>query len=229
MKRLILPFLLLLNLALAAALGLLWFTPEGQSRLPAWRAPDPIAPALPAALSPASPAAEGGQTAFAALITERPLFAANRRPPAAPKAEAPPPPDPLDKTQINGILSGDITLVIATVEGRSRRLQLKDKIGAWELVRVADRGAIFSRDGNERNVPLTVASLRPTPTSAAAPDAGTSSTPTGTPAPTASAANAPSVGLPSNNVDQLEQARRERLQRRNEVRARAGLPPLPSN
>ncbi len=155
MKRLILPMLLVLQPLLALALAALWFTPQGEPRVQPWQAPSALLPELPPPVIE-TPAQDDQEQL--AIIRQRPLFASNRRPPEPPKP--PPPPDPLDKTQINGILNGDVTVVLATVDGQSRRLLPKAKVGAWELLSVTERSVTFVNADKQRQLPLRYVSLR---------------------------------------------------------------------
>lgn len=228
-----LPVLLLAQILLALGLAAVWFTPQGQPRLQPWQPPEPIVPEAPQSFteSPAPDLAE-----LVALINERPLFAPDRRPPPPPSATVAPPPDPLDQLRITGIVQGDVTLVIAHVEGRVRRIALNERVGPWTLTAVEARQATFTREDQERQVPLTYARLDAAPNGQASPGARPEPQPEASPqgdaaqagasaSSDATPASAPAVTY--SQADRLREEQRERLRRRNEVRIRAGLPPLP--
>lgn len=222
-RSLISPLLALLCLALSLVLAYQWITPSGQPKVQAWVPPAPIAPELPSLTHQAGTRLP--EAADIQAINDRPLFSPLRRPPAVVAAEAPPPPDPLDQTQISGILDGDIRIIMATVQGQARRLRLQDKVGDWTLQAIEARQAVFARAGQERKLTLAYTPLRGTvanPQPAAAANPATAGTPNNP-----SAAQNPATGG-VDNAAAVQELVRERQRRRNEVRARAGLPPLPT-
>ncbi len=205
MSRSLVAWLVLLA-ALAVGLASLWFTPQGEPRRQPWQPPPALVPELPALPQAVPPSAD------VSIIAARPLFAADRRPPPPPAA--PPQPDPLANIQLLGLLTGDYAGVIAQVDGRSRQLRLNDTLGSWTLAAVEGRRATFKRGEEERQLELAFSRLGAAPT-------GTSAA-----AATVVPAQATAPGAPTAQSS-LEDARRDRLRRRNEIRARAGLPPLP--
>ena len=194
--------LLLLNGVLLLALAGLWFTPQGEPRRSPWQAPAALPPELPSLSVSELPAVDLG------LIVARPLFSADRRPPPPPAA--PPPPDPMANIELLGVLGGDYAGVIARVDGKSQRLRVNDTLGEWTLVAVEGRRATFKRQTEERHLDLAFSRLG------------------GAAATTATAATAATAAAPASNAQaSADDTRRERLRRRNEIRARAGLPPIP--
>jgi general secretion pathway protein N len=143
----------MLMLAAAGLGALLWL--DIQSR----EAPDVVAPAGPVqgvqGQHRAAERAPGGEMVnpLAGLdkeslrdMTERPLFAATRRPPpkpapveAAPVFEPPPAPPPTpDYTLLGIVRDGDraIALLRSRSEGRNLRVETGDVIGGWEIAAV---------------------------------------------------------------------------------------------
>ena len=204
--------LLLLVLALSAGLGWMWFDRNGQLRHMTWFKPQAVKPdiKMPTLLNL-------GQTppsAASAVILERPMFAPDRRPPPPPPPPvAPPPPDPLANLQIKGIFAGETTGILARLDGKSRRIMLNETIGPWTLKSIEGRDITFTQGTESRKLRLAYTRLdtpAPKPVVANVPLA-----PGSAPAPSAATA-------PKNPQD----AMRERLQRRNELRASRGLPPV---
>ena len=206
--------LLVLILLLSGGLAWLWVDQQGQWRNLAWSPPKALPPDIK--VPTGAPQANGPVGAETAAILARPLFAPDRRPPPppAPPAAAPPP-DPLANIQIQGIFSGQNAGILARVDGKVRRIKLNETVGPWTLKSIDGRDVTFGQGNDSRKLRLDYARLgQPTP-----PQAGATS------APAAQAPNNSSpgfVGIPQNVQDEV----RDRLRRRNELRASRGLPPL---
>lgn len=205
--------LLLLIVLLAAGLAWLWVDQHGQWRNLAWTAPKAILPELKVPFGEVQANAPA-PAQFASLL-ERPLFAPDRRPPPPPPPPAPPvaapPPDPLANIQIQGIFSGENAGILARVDGKVRRIKLNEAVGPWTLKSVDGRDVTFGQGEENRKLRLDYARLDTVAPKAAAP----------APADGAPASPAAGVaGLPQNLQDEA----RERLRRRNEIRAARGLP-----
>lgn len=211
-----LHFLLLLTLLLAAGLAWLWFDEHAQARHLAWVAPKALAPDIK--VPTAAPRPSASNPAPFSAILERPVFAPDRRPPPPPAAPIPPPPpDPLANIQIHGIFSGASAGVLARVDGKLRRIKINESIGPWTLKSIEGRDVTFTQGEQNRQLRLAYARLN-TPL----PPATTTKT-NPAPAPNPVANLAPGAGgLQQKAQDET----RERLQRRNEIRASRGLPPL---
>lgn len=212
------------NVLLALALASLWFTPQAQPRSAPWQPPAPLVPEAPQALPLVAAPPDAGQQQ---AILERPLFAPDRRPPPPPPPpSAKPPPDPLANMQLTGVLQGDFNGVLARVDGQSRRIRVDETIGSWKLVSVNGRKATFTRDGNERTLEMAYARLSaplPSAPTAAAGNAGIGQSTASSAAPEA----ASGLSVSQIQAQRRQEDQRERLRRRNELRARAGLPPIP--
>ena len=211
------------NVLLELALASLWFTPQGEPLIAPWQPPAPLVPEAPQALPSAAVPHDAVQQQ---AILDRPLFASDRRPPPPPPPpSAMPPPDPLANIQLTGVLQGDFNGVLARVDGQSRRIRVDETIGPWKLTSVDGRKATFTRDGDQRTLEMAFARLSaPTPS---APTAAAGNAGTGQDTASSAAADAAS-GLPVSQIQaqRRQEDQRERLRRRNEVRARAGLPPI---
>lgn len=111
--------------------------------------------------------------------------------------------------QLQGIFSGATAGIIARVDGKLRRVKLNETVGSWTLKSIEGREVAFGQGDETRQVRLAYARL----------DAPVQQV---TSAGTQPKGNAPntSTGVPSNVQDEA----RERLRRRNEVRAARGLP-----
>lgn len=203
--------LLLLILLLAGGLAWLWVDQQGHWRNLAWTPPKALPPDIKVPVS-ATPA-DGLAQAQSAAIVARPLFAPDRRPPPPPAPPAPPvappPPDPLANIQIQGIFSGENTGILARVNGKVRRIKVNDSVGPWTLKSIDGRDVTFTQGEENRQLRLAYARLDTVAPKAPAPAAGTPGGPA-----------AGAAGLPQNAQDEA----RERLRRRNEIRAARGLP-----
>ena len=205
-------FLAVLSLLLAAALAWLWFDQSGNARGISWTPPAALPPEL-AKVAGAEPATvlNSNPVQYVAIL-ERPLFAPDRRPPPPPAPPvAAPPPDPLDNIQLSGIFTGADAGIIARVDGKTRRVKVNESIGAWTLKSVSGRDVTFAQGSDSRQLRLNYSRLGPPVVQAASPGVATSQI-----------GGAPSggVSLAPNPQDEA----RERLRRRNEIRAARGLP-----
>ena len=147
-------------------------------------------------------------------VLDRPLFSPSRRPPPPPPPPAPPPPpDPFADLQLVGLLTGkDHAGVLARIEGKVRRVRVNESIGAWTLKSIQDREVTFT--SGEATRVLRMAYVRaPAPVAAA-------------PARPALPMSVATPGISPSIAQQNQEEARDRLRRRNEIRARAGLPPL---
>lgn len=213
--------LLLLNLILAGGLAWLWFDESGRLRDVAWTPPAALAPELAKPTKPSDLAAAGvlqtNPTQYLALL-ERPLFAPDRRPPPPPvvaATPAPPPPDPFANIQISGIFTGDPAGIIANVDGKPRRIKVNDSVGAWTLKSIVGREITFGQGGDSRQLRLNYSRLGPPVVQAA--------TQSGAPGGAAMPGGQSQAAASSANQN-LQDEGRERLRRRNEIRAARGLP-----
>jgi hypothetical protein len=204
-----LRLLVLLALLLVGGLAWLWVDEHGQLRNVTWAAPAPVYPDLSAGKAPPPDAAAANPATFLAIL-ERPVFAPDRRPPPPPAP--PPPPDPMADIHILGIFSGETPGILARVEGKVRRVKLNESIGAWTLKSINGREVSFGQGEETRSLRLVYAridTVNAAPPSGGAPAAG------GPP----SISSAPAAAAPN-----PQDAARETLRRRNEIRAARGLP-----
>ena len=204
--------LLLLTALLAGGLAWLWFDQTGATRNVNWVSPAPLKPELGKASSTQPGAAGGNPTQYLAML-ERPLFAPDRRPapPPAPPA-APPPPDPLANIQISGIFSGASPGIIARIDGKLRRVKVNEALGPWTLKSIDGRNVTFAQGGESRQLRLLYSSLGPPAVRAAVINPPAGQAPPGQPQ--------SAMAATQNQQDEG----RERLRRRNEIRAARGLP-----
>ena len=209
-----LRLLLLLILLLTGGLAWMWFDQHAQLRNLTWVPPKALPPDIKVPPGPPQAGSVAGGASLFATILERPLFAPDRRPPPPPPPPTPPPPpDPLANIQIQGIFSGANAGILARVEGKMRRVKINETIGPWTLKSIDGRDVTFGQGDEKRQLRLAYARLdAPIPQAAAV-----NAPPASAPAPVPGAAN-----LPQKAQDEV----RERLKRRNELRASRGLPPL---
>lgn len=204
---------LILIALLASGLAWLWFDQTGAMRSVTWVAPAPLKPELGKAAG-APPGAAGGNPSQYLAMLERPLFAPDRRPPPPPAPPAlpvaPPPPDPLANIQISGIYSGASPGIIVRIDGKLRRVKVNEAIGPWTLKGIEGRNVTFAQGSDSRQLRLLYSSLGPPVVQAAVTNAAVGS------------AGQPQSGMAAQQNQQDEG--RERLRRRNEIRAARGLP-----
>jgi hypothetical protein len=162
-RRWLLPLLVLANLALAAWVGWMWFTPAGQIKGVQWQRPAPLAPSLDADGS----LPETGVDASRYVATlERPLFSPSRRMPA-------PPPPPSAAPVVDA--PPDI------------RVKLGEAVGRWTLKALRPGEAVLAAGESEQVYPLLRAASGEPPPSPIADNAGAAG---GSSAPRAPAADA---------------------------------------
>ena len=210
--------ILLLTLGLAA----LWIKPDGTLRNTLWTPPQAVIPDLQFA-DPLPVGAAKVDVGLFVETLERPLFSPSRRPPPpSPKVEEAkaPPPDPFAGIHVFGLYGGEGSPsgMLAKVEGKVRMVSLSDKLGEWTFKSIDDREAIFESGGETRKLPLLTAKPAPEPKMAVAP--GT---------PNVAAADPGQIPVDATGAQRqqaLEEAQRERLRRRNEMRARVGARPV---
>lgn len=203
--------LVAVNLALIAILAWYWLDASGHLRSMRWLPPSPMQPEWPAFASASAPTL--GQDTSAFLVTlERPLFSPTRKPPP-PKpvvAEVQPEVDPLAGMQVVGIYgSGDRGGIIAVIDGKMQRKTVGQRLGPWELRSIAGREITLVQGAETRTVRISRV-------------AAVSEVPAGQPS--AAPRGAPVV-LQGPDVS-VEDARRDRIRRLNELRAKGGMPPL---
>lgn len=202
-----------------AGLAYQWFDEDGQPRNRAWARPAPLPAVLPS-VALQEPAGIGTEPAVFVEISERSMWAVDRRlppPPPPPKPPAPPPPpDPLAGVKVFGLIMGEQGMALMRVEGKLSTLKLGGQVGDWQLKTIEERSLTFVRGekGEEqRTLRLEYAKL-------SAPVA-----PRGT-----QAGRVNSMGLPVNTPnpaqpgasDPAASAVSERARQRAEFRARMG-------
>jgi hypothetical protein len=202
--------LILLNLVALCGVAALWYDQDGVMRNVQWEAPQPVLPQIGQLNVAFQPASASPDPLAHIAILERPLFAPDRRPPP------PPPPaveaaqvDPLAAVELIGLFSGENGGVLARVEGQVRRIKLRESIGAWSLKGIAGREATFVQGDEQRTLSLNYSRLGAS--------AGVV---------TSKAAPTPAVAAVARVANNLQIESRAFLNRRNGVRANAGLPPL---
>ncbi|ARU06297.1 hypothetical protein CCO03_17875 [Comamonas serinivorans] len=163
------PALVGVNAVLAVALAAVWLGPQGVLRHTIWQAPAPQGVNLDDAANGVLAANPAVTRAYPEVL-DRPLFAAARRPVAAPEPEddkpAAPPPIALDKVVLTGIVAGPrLTGALAQVDGESRFLKVGDQVGDWQVDGVTGRDVRFHKGDEKRTLTLPYAH-------ASAPDAG---------------------------------------------------------
>lgn len=158
---------LLLAILLSASAGVatLWFDGDGNLVNMTWARPS----AIPAVISQAvikEPVGTGSDRTLFTEISDRSMFAVDRRlppPPPPPKPPAPPPPpDPLAGAKVFGLLLGDDGMALLRAEGKMLNLKMGGKIGAWQLKAIEERSATFVRgekDEETRTLRLEYAKL----------------------------------------------------------------------
>lgn len=209
----------LINLGLAGGLASYWVDQNGHPlKELIWVAPKPVTPEIVEPVVSLGDPNAGNLSMYASVVT-RPVFAPDRRPPPPPKPPEPPPPppppDPFASVELMGMFTGPNGGVLARVEGRMRRVKINDNIGAWTLKDIAGREATFKQGDQERKLRLNFAKLDVSMPSSVASKVGAPTAPPRSFLPSAQA-------LPQNQQDEV----RERLIRRNALRAANGLPPL---
>jgi len=223
MKQLGIRLFIALNASLCALLVWLWVGPDGKPRNLDWSVPAPVAPEF-GDLVAALPEAKAMEVGLFMATLERPLFSPARRPaPPSPKeSDTKEAPDPLANIHLFGIYTTDDgpSGMLVRVEGKVRRIAVNENLGGWTLKSVQERGATLTRNGEERVIHLAIAR----PAVPGKPPAAGQMAPPGGAASSAAAGSA--AGTAEERRQQLEEANRERLRRRNELRAKAGAKPV---
>jgi hypothetical protein len=156
MRSAAVAILVLVNAALAAALGWLWLD-EGRAR---WVEPAAVAPALDEIAVP-SPAPLAEVSRYRETV-ERPLFVASRRPGAAKPAEAKGDADPLHDLRLLGLYgSGSRGGAIVVQGGKTQRVRFGEKIGPWTIVSADGRSATLVRDQDRRSLAMALINEAP--------------------------------------------------------------------
>lgn len=222
MKHYGIRLFLVLVAALLAVLAWLWVGTDGKLRNTTWQAPAPIVPDLGGEVVHL-PAAKPMDVSLFMATLDRPLFSPSRRPaPPAPKeGDAKPAPDPLAGLHLYGLYTTEQgpSGMLVRVDGKVRRIGINERLGDWKLQAIREREVVLTRDGEERAIPLAIS--RP-PVPGKAPAGGAAAAPSGAPVPVTSSA----AGAAEERRQEMEEALRERLRRRNELRAKAGAPPI---
>lgn len=192
---------------LCSGLAWLWLDPAtGQVRNHRWTPPLALQPDLSRGEDNAT-SNPAGYASQPANLLQRPLFAPDRRPPPPPNAVT----DPMANIQLLGVFSGSNGGVLARVDGSVRRVRVGEGVGSWTLKSVEGRTATFAQGPDSRQVQLAYSNIRELNAQAAS----------GAKAPS-SAGVVGSMAPPQNIQDEM----RDRLRRRNEIRAARGLPPV---
>ncbi|QNP49961.1 hypothetical protein [Diaphorobacter aerolatus] len=212
--------ILLLTLGLAA----MWLKPDGSLRNVVWTPPQAVMPDLQFADPLPSSASKVDVGLFVETL-ERPLFSPSRRPPPPPppkeEEKKAPPPDPFAGIHVFGLYGGGDSPsgMLAKVEGKVRMVAINDKLGAWTFKSIDDRDAIFESNGETKKLPLLTAKPAPVPKPVVAGGAPDGQAPQ-------NSGNIPVDASAEERRAAMEEAQRERLRRRNEIRARAGARPV---
>lgn len=201
MKPNAIALLLGLNGALALGLAAMWVAPDGSLRDTTWTAPEPVKTDY-LAMVPTLPGRERVDTSRFLSMLDRPLYSLTRRPPPPPPPPAPPPPvDTLRNARLLGLLmSGPSTgTAILNVDGRNRRVRLKESVEGWTLQSIQGRSATFTNMGESRVLQMqrgNVTAYTGQPLNVA-PSAPAASAPAPAPAPAPQPAAAPGMPAPA--------------------------------
>lgn len=163
MKRYVITFLVVLNVALLVVLAALWLNSDGSLRNARWVAPVPVTNDYLQML-PALPERQSVDTNRFLALLERPLFQLTRRPPPppppAPTAAASEAVDNLSTAQLSGVVAGEKTAsIIITMAGKARRARLNDSVDGWMLQSIQGRSVTFSSGGQTRVLQLPRAAV----------------------------------------------------------------------
>lgn len=205
--------LLLLVILLSAGLASLWVDAQGRLRHAIWQAPLAKTPDLQVPASLKFITSNAAAVSYTS-IQERPLFAPDRRlpPPPAP----PPPPDPLADIHIVGVVSGSSPGILARVESKTHRIKVNETLGVWTLKTIDGRDVTFVKGDETRRLKLDYAPLG-TKSAAAIPVSAAS-------AAGQSPVNQQLSGNGGAAIQNAQDAARDNIRRRNEIRAARGLP-----
>jgi len=221
-----------LNVALAAALTLLW-SDDARRR---WVEPEALPPSLQELA--VAPAPEPADVSRYQQTIERPLFAADRKraPVRDPAQEAQAAVDTLKDVRLLGTYgTGQRGGIIVVSGGKVQRVAIGESIGGWKVMAGGEgRSAELARSsGERRKLELSLNSAAP----ASAPLPGKVGAPAEQAQPPAPVPpQAPAVppradvaspdATPADVAGRDEQLRKERLARINQRRAARGLPPV---
>lgn len=210
MRRFLIPFLVVINVALLGVLAWQWVTPRGELRGVRWTPPAPIKPVLTDSGVPPWAADLGS---FMAAL-DRPLFSSTRKPPPKPEEAAAVVADTLGDARVLGLYSSGGTSggAIVRAEGKVRRVRPGDSLGGWTVKEVRPLELVLARGDEVRTLDVK-----------RGPDLGVDA-----PAGAAPSAGGSGSGGGAGDMEQRRQREaNESTNRVNAMRARAGLPPLP--
>jgi hypothetical protein len=205
-------FLLAVALLLAGWLAWNWFDEQAQLRPLAWVPPKPLVPDLKFMTKDLQPGASLVGGGPYTIILARPMFAPDRRPPPPPAP--PPPPDPMASVQVRGIFSGENAGILASVDGKMRRIKINESIGSWTLKSINGRVISFAQGDTKRELSLAYAPL------------GVRSPTVNATTPGQPLASTPQAASAFRTINPQDEAR-EYQRRRNEALAARGLPTAP--
>jgi hypothetical protein len=205
--------LIVVNGLLVLALTAAWMRPDGTLRSSHWVRPAPIVPDFAAMASTPSGERSTDVSRFVATL-ERPVFSIGRRPPPQSSiVSAVAPPDPLEAIRLHGVFSSiDGGGIIASIDGKSRRVLLNESVGSWTIAVIKGSDVTFVRNSERRVLTLFKAKA----VSAARP------------ASTASLIGGDAPSPLGGGMDAQARAREgaaARMRAVDEMRAQAGLPP----
>lgn len=210
MKRLLMPVLAAMVISLGAWVLSLWIGPKGEPIGTRWVPPAAVKPDI--GQGKPLPQLQVDLGRFVATL-ERPLFVPTRRPPPPPPPPASTPAvEPLPPMRLLAVYgNADAGGLLAVIDGRIKRVKLGETIYGWTVNALQRSGVELSR-GDEK---VLVEIKR-----GAGPDPGVDG------------ASAGAAGPPATQAFDAMRARELQERRRattltNELRARAGLPPLP--
>lgn len=208
------------NVALAGALVWLWSDDSRRH----WVEPQALPPALEEVA--AVEAAEAADVSRFRETLERPLFLASRRPGPRrdPSGESQEAVDALKDVRLVGTYgAGARGGIIVVRGGKVERIPVGASIGQWKVAGGEGRGAALERANGERRT-LELALNTSSPPAGAA---GASQPPAGQAQGAAAGRPAAAPPAAAAGTPTREQIRNQRLERLNQRRAQAGLPPLP--
>lgn len=215
MRRYLIAFLIVVDLAFAGLLAWQWVTPRGELRSVRWVPPAPIRPVLTDSVLPSWSADLGS---FLAAL-DRPLFSSTRRPPAKPEPEsaAVVVVDTLADVRVLGLYATGEGAggAIVRAEGKVRRVRPGDALGGWTVKEIRPLELVMARGTEQRTLDVK-----------RGPDLAAN-------APSSAGGTAGQVPGAAASSSEQPQDRRTRevndsTARVNAMRARAGMPPLPN-
>ena len=205
MRRPLFVGLTALCAGLAALLGWLWVTPQGQLKGVSWQPPAVVKPVLDGGASLGGTGVELGR--FVATL-DRPLFLPTRRPPPPPQAASAAAVDPFPDVRLLAVYgNAERGGALTAVNGQLRRTKVGDSFSGWTLKSLSPTGAEFARGDEVRSVDIKRV-------------IGSESLALSTGKPGAA------MSAEASRQADLEDARR-RVRNMNAVRAKYGFAPLP--